>query len=86
MFYAATEADTIRPMLDVAWAPMLGAFSVVFEQFHTGVTCLRSMRLVSEGLTLKGLTAYTFVSSGIEAACLGLVPAAASGHTNAVQG
>ena len=36
MFYAATEAETIRPMLDVAWAPMLGAFSVVFEQFHTG--------------------------------------------------
>ena len=47
MFYAATEADTIRPMLDVAWAPMLGAFSVVFEQFHTGRLCFCSMALAS---------------------------------------
>ena len=26
----------MRPMLDVAWAPMLGAFSVLFEEFSEG--------------------------------------------------
>ena len=26
----------MRPMLDVAWAPMLGAFSVLFEEFNEG--------------------------------------------------
>ena len=36
-FFEATEGDTVRPMLDVAWAPMLGAFSVLFEEFHEGV-------------------------------------------------
>lgn len=24
----------MRPMLNVCWAPMLGAFSVLFEEFH----------------------------------------------------
>lgn len=32
-FFEATEGETVRPMLDVAWAPMLGAFSVLFEEF-----------------------------------------------------
>lgn len=35
-FFEATEGETVRPMLDVSWAPMLGAFSVVFEEFHEG--------------------------------------------------
>ena len=35
-FFEATEGETVRPMLDVAWAPMLGAFSVLFEEFHEG--------------------------------------------------
>ena len=26
----------MRPMLDVSWAPFLGAFSVLFEEFHEG--------------------------------------------------
>jgi len=26
----------VRPMLDVAWAPLLGAFSVLFEEYHEG--------------------------------------------------
>ncbi len=37
-FFEATEGETVRPMLDVAWAPMLGAFSVLFEEFTEG-TC-----------------------------------------------
>lgn len=35
-FFEATEGETVRPMLDVAWAPMLGAFSVLFEEFTEG--------------------------------------------------
>ena len=35
-FFEATEGETVRPMLDVAWAPMLGAFSVLFEEFPEG--------------------------------------------------
>lgn len=26
----------MRPMLDVSWAPFLGAFSVLFEEFQEG--------------------------------------------------
>lgn len=37
-FFEATEGETVRPMLDVAWAPMLGAFSVLFEEFSEGNT------------------------------------------------
>ena len=33
-FFSAVEGETVRPMLDVCWAPMLGAFSVLFEEFH----------------------------------------------------
>ena len=36
-FFEATEGETVRPMLDVSWAPMLGAFSVLFEEFPEGV-------------------------------------------------
>lgn len=35
-FFEATEGETVRPMLDVSWAPMLGAFSVLFEEFSAG--------------------------------------------------
>lgn len=31
-FFESVEVDTVRPMLEVAWAPMLGAFSVLYEQ------------------------------------------------------
>lgn len=30
-FFEAKDGDTIRPMVDVSWAPILGAFSVLFE-------------------------------------------------------
>lgn len=32
-FFEARAAEAIRPMLDVAWAPLLGAFSVLFEEY-----------------------------------------------------
>ena len=35
-FFEAREGETARPMLDVCWAPMLGAFSVLFEEFSEG--------------------------------------------------
>lgn len=35
-FFEATEGETVRPMLDVSWAPMLGAFSVLFEEYGEG--------------------------------------------------
>ncbi|CAD7702431.1 unnamed protein product [Ostreobium quekettii] len=31
-FFKSVEVDTVRPMLEMTWAPMLGAFSVLFEQ------------------------------------------------------
>lgn len=37
-FFEATEGETVRPMLDVSWAPMLGAFSVLFEEYGEGMT------------------------------------------------
>ena len=30
-------------MLDVAWAPMLGAFSVLFEEFHEGALTVQAL-------------------------------------------
>lgn len=36
-FFEAHDSEAIRPMLDVSWAPLLGAFSVLFEeQVHAG--------------------------------------------------
>ena len=35
-FFEATEGETVKPMLDVSWAPMLGAFSVLFEANSEG--------------------------------------------------
>ena len=32
-FFEARDGEAIRPMLDVAWAPLLGAFSVLFEEY-----------------------------------------------------
>lgn len=37
-FFEATEGETVRPMLDVSWAPMLGAFSVLFEEYSEGAS------------------------------------------------
>ena len=31
-FFEAAEGEAIRPMLDVTWAPLLGALSVLFEE------------------------------------------------------
>ncbi|KAK9829453.1 hypothetical protein WJX72_005963 [[Myrmecia] bisecta] len=67
-FFEATEGETVRPMLDVSWAPMLGAFSVLFEEYNEGtvvnlclagfvaairITCLLGM----------GMLRNTFVTS-----------------------
>lgn len=31
-FFEAHDSEAVRPMLDVSWAPLLGAFSVLFEE------------------------------------------------------
>lgn len=31
-FFESSEAETVQPLFEVAWAPLLGAFSVLFEQ------------------------------------------------------
>lgn len=30
---AAVPADTVRPMLELIWAPLLGAFSLLFDEY-----------------------------------------------------
>ncbi|KAL0026445.1 hypothetical protein WJX79_010345 [Trebouxia sp. C0005] len=67
-FFEATEGETVRPMLDVSWAPMLGAFSVLFEEFSEGPVvnlCLAgfvaAIRITS--LLGMGMLRNTFVTS-----------------------
>ncbi|KAL3151968.1 hypothetical protein ABBQ32_001092 [Trebouxia sp. C0010 RCD-2024] len=67
-FFEATEGETVRPMLDVSWAPMLGAFSVLFEEFSAGPVvnlCLggfvAAIRITS--LLSMGMLRNTFVTS-----------------------
>lgn len=43
-FFEATEGETARPMLDICWAPMLGALSVLFEGFPEGSSLCRESR------------------------------------------
>ena len=46
-FFGATEGETVRPMLDVCWAPMLSAFSVLFDRHSEGDDPRTSLRLVT---------------------------------------
>ncbi|GMH32506.1 hypothetical protein BSKO_00340 [Bryopsis sp. KO-2023] len=67
-FFEATEWDTVRPMLEVAWAPMLGAFSVLFEQFddqHVVALCLDGFQAAINITAQLGMSMLrnTFVSS-----------------------
>lgn len=32
-YFTATELDTVRPMLELIWAPLLGCFSVLFDEY-----------------------------------------------------
>eukprot|EP00891_Asterochloris_glomerata_P002829 jgi/Astpho2/2829/e_gw1.00050.8.1_t len=67
-FFEATEGETVKPMLDVSWAPMLGAFSVLFEANSEGAIvnlCLggfvAAIRITS--LLNMGMLRNTFVTS-----------------------
>ena len=53
-FFEATEGETVRPMLDVSWAPMLGAFSVVFEEFHDGAPRARPVDAIDNVVSWRG--------------------------------
>ena len=69
-FFEATEGETVRPMLDVSWAPMLGAFSVLFEEYSEGNFLLsKALFLHLELYTeiMNGL--HTFHGAGIAARC-----------------
>lgn len=67
-FFEAHDGEAIRPMLDVSWAPLLGAFSVLFEEhddeYFIGL-CLEgfisSVRLTS--LLDVAMLRTTFVAS-----------------------
>lgn len=47
IFYAASDVDILRPMVEVAWAPMLAAFSVPLDQSEEEIVtfqCLEGFR------------------------------------------
>lgn len=47
VFYAASDVDILRPMVDVSWAPMLAAFSVPLDQSEEEIVtfqCLEGFR------------------------------------------
>lgn len=47
MYYAATDVELLRPMVDVTWAPMLAAFSVPLDKSEDEVVtfqCLEGFR------------------------------------------
>jgi brefeldin A-inhibited guanine nucleotide-exchange protein len=63
-FFEAKDGDTIRPMVDVSWAPILGAFSVLFESEQDDSfidTCIEGFR-VSIAL-VSGLEMYMLRSA-----------------------
>ena len=67
-FFEAKDAEAVRPMLNVAWAPVLGALSTIFEEMDDpafAVLCLQgfvaAIRLTS-ALNM-GILRSTFVSS-----------------------
>jgi brefeldin A-inhibited guanine nucleotide-exchange protein len=33
-YFTATEPDTVRPMMELIWAPLLGCFSLLFDEYH----------------------------------------------------
>lgn len=69
-FFEATEGETVKPMLDVSWAPMLGAFSVLFEANSEGgpeaahkwclICCMHPFWLAN-GLFMVAVTFVLFV-------------------------
>lgn len=32
-YFTASDPDTVRPMLELIWAPLLGAFSLLFDEY-----------------------------------------------------
>lgn len=47
VYYAATDVELLRPMVDVTWAPMLAAFSVPLDKSEDEVVtfqCLEGFR------------------------------------------
>jgi len=67
-FFEARDGEAVRPMVDVAWAPMLGAFSVLFEEEEDGyfvAQCLEGF-VAAVAITARlqmGMLRSTFVSS-----------------------
>lgn len=51
-FFEAHDSEAVRPMLDVSWAPLLGAFSVLFEEHDDEYFV---------GLCLEGFIRYVVV-------------------------
>ncbi|EFN54845.1 hypothetical protein CHLNCDRAFT_35815 [Chlorella variabilis] len=56
-FFEARDGEAIRPMLDVAWAPLLGAFSVLFEEYDDEYFV---------GLCLEGFVSSVWLTSVLD--------------------
>lgn len=61
-FFEAHDGEAIRPMLDVAWAPLLGAFSVLFEEYEDEYFV---------GLCLEGFIRWGWVGVMLSCVCVG---------------
>lgn len=67
-FFEATDASTVWPLFEVAWAPLLGAFSVLFERYdeqHVVGLCLEGF-VASICITAQlgmSMLRNTFISS-----------------------
>lgn len=60
-FFEATDGNTVWPLFEVAWAPLLGAFSVLFERYD-------EQHVV--GLCLEGFVASICITAQLEMSML----------------
>ena len=67
-FFTATDPATVRPIIDVSWAPMLAVFSQLFDDFDTASTAMQlpaqstvnQVKLMSSDVPLACLDGFQF--------------------------
>jgi len=60
-FFTATDGETVRPMVEVCWAPMLGAFSVLFEDNSSVELCNLCLEGFLHAISLTSLLGMTML-------------------------
>uniref|UniRef100_A0A061RZG9 Brefeldin a-inhibited guanine nucleotide-exchange protein 2-like n=1 Tax=Tetraselmis sp. GSL018 TaxID=582737 RepID=A0A061RZG9_9CHLO len=60
-FFTATDGETVRPMVEVAWAPMLGAFSVLYEDSMSPELCQACLEGFYYAVTLTSTLGMTML-------------------------